>query len=186
VILLSVRSAKEDRIEGIEVGADDYIEKPFDLDLLFAKVSNIIRQREVVKSKYTNEIDFDLPEVSTNQKDKELLETIESMVLEKLDEPDFHVQDLYKNLGFSKTFFFNKIKALTGMGPKELIRVIKLKEAARLLSTDKYNISEVCYLVGYSETNYFRTLFKNHFNMTPSDYVKKIRHANHVTSGTGG
>jgi AraC-like DNA-binding protein len=88
---------------------------------------------------------------------------------------------LYNKLGFSKTYFFTKIKAITGMGPKKLIRVIKLKEAARLLSTGKYNISEVCYLVGYSETNYFRTLFKNHFNMTPSEYIKKVQDFNHST-----
>jgi len=173
LIMLTAKSATEDKIEGYETGADAYLTKPFDFDVLIARVNNLLEQRKVLKRKFSNDINFDSRQVAVDKKDQEFIERVTEIILVHMEESTFNLQDMYVELGYSKTVFYNKIKALTELNPSQFVRTIKLKEAAKLLKTTTLNVSEVAFKIGYSDVNYFRNQFKKQFGKTPSEFMKE-------------
>jgi signal transduction histidine kinase/ligand-binding sensor domain-containing protein/DNA-binding NarL/FixJ family response regulator len=172
LIMLTAKSATDDKIEGYETGADAYITKPFDFDVLIARINNLLEQRKVLKRKFSNDIEFESRQVAINRKDQEFIEEVNNIVIAHLEDGDFSLQDIYGELGYSKTVFYNKIKALTELNPSQFVRTVKLKEAAKLLKTTDMNISEVAFKIGYADINYFRNQFKKQFDKTPSEFIK--------------
>jgi DNA-binding response OmpR family regulator len=173
VILLTAKSDVEDKIEGLETGADDYITKPFDLSLLKIRIDNILNNRMIVKNKMIQDLYVDPNQLPYAVEDKKFIEKAFEIVDKNMDNPDFSVADLAKDSGVSSSQLNRKIDSLFGQSPSEFIRAIRLKKAARLMIEKQMNVNEVVYEVGFNERTYFAKSFSKLFGMSPSEYRKK-------------
>jgi DNA-binding response OmpR family regulator len=170
VIMLTAKAALENKVEGYETGADAYMTKPFDFEVLIARINNLLEQRKRLRQKFVDDLHMESRSVAIEKKDQEFIDSVISTVIDHLDNNQFTLQELYRELGYSKTVFYNKIKALTDLNPSQFVRMIKLKEAAKLLKATDLNISEIAYNIGYSDVNYFRIQFKKQFKTTPKAF----------------
>ena len=175
VILLTAAIGVETRIETLRVGADGYIEKPFSIDLLKANISNLFKNKEIAFKQFTDSPLSHYNSVTVGSIDNEFMEKLHAEVMKHLSEQDLNIEALTSILGTSKSTLYRKIKANTGLNINEYIRLCRLKEAAEMLSSQKYRINEVAYLVGFSSPSYFTTSFQKQFNISPSAFVKRIR-----------
>ena len=179
VILLSGRTAIEFKLEGIETGADDYVEKPFSVRLLKARVLNLLQNRKLLQERFNTEPKFDIKILAKNKIDKEVLEKATEIVNNNITEEEFQINSFASEMGLGRTKLFAKIKGLTGQTPNEFIQTIRMNKAAELLLTNpQMNVSDVAYAVGFSTPKYFSHYFHKHFGVSPSNYVKKFTSLN--------
>lgn len=171
VILLTAIHDHEYRIEGLEAGADDYVEKPFNIEYLKSRIDNLLRIRERLKQKFYTSIDTSKIEVD-HSADTLFLQRATEIVSENMSEPSFTIDELCSELAVSRPVFFRRIKALTGFAPHDFIRNIRLKKAAELLLTRKHTINEISFLTGFADAKYFSTSFKKMFGTSPSEYAR--------------
>ncbi len=170
VILLTARSSLIFKIDGLDTGADDYITKPFNLQLLTLRIRNLIAIRQKLREKFSRNIEINPSEVSVNSRDEEFLRNILVSVEQHMDESEFSVDQLAQDLHMSRMQLYRKIKALTGDTPNALVRTVRLKKAAQLLHSRQYNVSEVAYKVGFTDLKYFRERFREQFGVNPGEY----------------
>ncbi len=171
VILLTGMESKEAVQQGLESGADDYIIKPFDFDILSSKIENLLQTRAAFKQKFVHtEEEYQYQDLS-NELDQQFLDDITKMVEDNISDPDLSVNYLCQTLGMSRTSFYHKLKALVDLSPAEFIRTIRLKKARKMLLNPSNNISEVAYSTGFSDAKYFSTLFKKYYGQSPSTFV---------------
>jgi signal transduction histidine kinase/ligand-binding sensor domain-containing protein/DNA-binding response OmpR family regulator len=178
IILLTAKSEIENKIEGLKIGADSYITKPFHPDHLRIRVAKLIELREILKERYGKKIslvDIQHNDENSVSPDELFLQKTVTVILEKMIDSKFNGDALASELCISRMGLHRKIKALTGQSTGEFIRNIRLKKACEYLSTPGKNISEVCYDVGFNSPSYFTTCFTELYKITPSDYAKKMR-----------
>ena len=173
VIMLTARSTSEQKIEGLETGADDYITKPFKIEELTSRIQNLLKQREKLRKKFSSLIGFDFEDIEINSRDEKYLKKITGIIEENLGDFEFDVGRLQEQLGISRVHLYRKLKALTGMSPSELIRVMRLKMASKLLQQNNRNVTTIAFKVGFSNPSYFAKCFKEHFGKSPKEYSKK-------------
>ncbi len=169
VILLTAKSSDESKIKGYEFGADDYITKPFNSDLLIVRVNSILDNRKLIQLRYESGKLLDSTS-SASSKEVQFILKVESTILNLLDKSEFSVPDLCKEVGLSQTSLYRKIKTLTGDSIQMFIRKVKIKRAAELLVNDDLSVSEVAFGLDFSDLKYFRKCFKEQWGMTPSSY----------------
>ncbi|MGC9364047.1 MAG: hybrid sensor histidine kinase/response regulator transcription factor [Fidelibacterota bacterium] len=174
IILLTAKATIEAKIQGIETGADDYIEKPFHFRFLNARIKNILKSREKLRERYRKELILEPEEVSVTSTDEKLLMSIRKLVEARLDDPTLEVGHLAVETGLSRTNLFIKLKALTGYSPGEFIRTIRLEKAAQYLEKSDMTVSEIAYAVGFKYPKYFSTCFHQYFGRTPSEYREQV------------
>lgn len=172
IILLTALSDKDNIIKGLDEGADDYITKPFDMSVLKARIRNLLRNRKKLQSAVSSCSPDQSEIVYDNPLDKEFMKRIDALIEEHLDDSEYSVNGLCRDIGMSRSSLFNKIKALTGQGPNDYSRFIRLRHAAELLMKKQYNVSEVATLTGFGDPKYFSTAFKKQFGQSPSKYGK--------------
>ncbi|HET6558513.1 MAG TPA: two-component regulator propeller domain-containing protein [Prolixibacteraceae bacterium] len=180
MIMLTAKSDIENRIEGLTLGADSYITKPFHPQHLIIRVAKLIEMRELLKERYSKKISLgstQKPEANPESPDDLFMQKTISIILDKMIESEFNGDALAHELRISRMGLHRKIKALTGQSTGELIRNIRLKKASELLSINNKNISEVGYEVGFNSPSYFTTCFTEAFKMTPTEYSKLNRKA---------
>ena len=170
VILLTDRTAEEHKIEGLETGADDYITKPFNLDILLLRISKLIEIRKKRQDSFSKQIEPQPSDITITSLDEKLIARAIEYVEKNIDRSELSVEELSQELGMSRVHLYKKLTALTGRAPLEFIRVIRLKRAAQLLRESQLNISEIAYSVGFNNPKYFSRYFKEEFNVLPSDY----------------
>ena len=178
IIMLTAKSSIESRIEGLNVGADSYISKPFHPEHLTVRVSKLIEQREIFKERYSQKITLESiqkPEEKTESPDELFLRKAISIILEKMVETEFNGDSLAVELHISRMGLHRKVKALTGQSTGEFIRNVRLKKACELFTVTGKNVSEVCYEVGFNSPSYFTTCFTETYKVTPSEYVKNLK-----------
>jgi signal transduction histidine kinase/ligand-binding sensor domain-containing protein/DNA-binding NarL/FixJ family response regulator len=178
VILLTAKSDIENRIEGLSIGADSYITKPFHPQHLTIRVTKLIELREMLKERFSRKISFGemhQPQVKSESTDELFLQKTIAIILNKMIESEFNGDGLAHELNISRMGLHRKIKALTGQSTGELIRNIRLKKACELLCIHGKNISEVCYDVGFNSPSYFTTCFTEVYKMTPTEYVRSMK-----------
>ncbi|MEN7550701.1 two-component regulator propeller domain-containing protein [Rapidithrix thailandica] len=175
VILLTARGSMDFKLEGMESGADDYITKPFHLQLLTLKIKNMLRSRQKLREQFQRQVRIEPKEITVTSLDEALLSKALQVVEEHMDAAKLDVTFLGKELGLSRTLLFEKIKAITGQTPNEFIQSIRLKRAAQILSQSPVKISEVCYQVGFNQPKYFSKKFKQQFGVAPSEYANGKR-----------
>ncbi|MFA6581684.1 MAG: response regulator, partial [Paludibacter sp.] len=175
VILLTAYIADENNTEGIEAGADAYISKPFSMTHLMLQINKLIEKRERLHKHYaSSELGEELKtdtDLVVPERDKQFLQLLEDLLEEHLTNPDFSVDEFAQLANTGRTLFFRKIKYLTGYTPNDFIRIRRMKKAAELLKTYKYNVSEVSYMVGINDPFYFSKCFKAQFGCSPSRYI---------------
>jgi signal transduction histidine kinase/ligand-binding sensor domain-containing protein/DNA-binding response OmpR family regulator len=173
VILLTAKTNIDSELHGFKLGADAYVAKPFNMDVLIARIESILKSREKIWTKIGENPFFSPSEVTFTAKDEHFLHKITAIIETFMSSPDFSVEQLAEKYEISKTNLNNKIKALTGKTTVQFIRLIRLRRAAELLKTKHNRISDVTYDVGYSDLQHFRQHFKEEFSLSPSAYKKK-------------
>ena len=172
IILLTARTASVHKIEGLSIGADDYITKPFDPQELRLKVRNIILARKEFKEKFARVLTMDLKSIDITSADESFLALAMELIEKNIENNDYSVDRFAYDLSVSRPLLFTKLKALTDQTPNNFIKTIRLKRAAQLLKLQKLNVSEVAYKVGFQDPKYFRKCFQAQFDTSPSDYAK--------------
>ena len=172
VILLTARIREEDKMEGLSVGADAYIVKPFNTDTLKSTISNLITNRRLLKTRFsgTQHPDDKINKIQMKSSDEILMSKILKVINENIDNSELNVQMLADNVGLSRVHIHRKLKELTNLPARDFIRNIRLKQAATLLTEKNLNISEVAYATGFYTLSHFSTSFKELYGMSPSDY----------------
>ena len=175
VIMLTSKSEISDRLEGIKLGADAYLAKPFSLEELHLTIDNLIDNVRRLKGKFTGALKQDdkVEKVEVKGNDEELMERIMKVVNENMSDSDFNVEKMCDEVGVSRTQLHRKLKEMTGVPTSEFLRNIRLNEAARLIREHKINITQVSYMVGFANNSHFSTAFKKYFGMSPSEYAAK-------------
>ena len=171
IILLTARGDAESQFKGLEIGADYYFPKPFNINLLGLTIKNLIDSREKLRQLFKNNTYKNPQEITTNTRDAEFLEKLLKYVDEHIGEPELNINYLAQTLAMSRSTFFRKIKAITGTTGKEFVDSIRLKKAAELLIHSEMNISEVAYTIGHSNPQYFSKWFKAYYKVSPSEYI---------------
>lgn len=172
IILLTAKSSEENKYLGIEAGADDYIAKPFNIDLLTLKIAKIIERQKKNHVTFKNKISIAPGEIEITSMDEKFVKKAIALVEQNMSNPEFLVEDLCREMGMSRVYFYKKILALTDKTPSEFIRFIRLKRAATLLEKSQLYVNEIALQVGFNEAKYFRKHFKDEFGMTPNEYKK--------------
>lgn len=175
VILLTGNSAQQTRLEGLEGGADDYITKPFDKDLLMARVQNILKSRTTLQKYFYNTITFGKTAYKVAPDYQQFLDSCIHIVEAHLDNPDFGIKVLAAELHMGQSNLYKKIKSICGQPPTAFIRFIRLRNAAKLLMETDCNITQAALASGFNDLKYFREQFTKLFELRPSDYVKTFR-----------
>lgn len=170
VIMLSSKSAVESQVAGLQVGAEAYVPKPFNSEVLLSYIQSILAQRRKVREILESRVELKPDEVQVTPKDKEFIEQVLKLIDENLANPEFNVEKLAARVYISRTLFYKKIKSITGYQPVELIRMMRLKKAAQYIETGEFTVSEVAYMVGYNDIRYFSTSFKKQFGVSPSQF----------------
>jgi YesN/AraC family two-component response regulator len=178
IILLTALGDRESILHGLNVKADSYVVKPFDIDILKANIASVLTNKEILRKRFsqldyqTENLPKEVQETPGLSLDQEFLEKITKLVIKNLGK-DFNVDDLCLEMGMSRSSLYNKVKALTGHSPSDFIRQIRLKEGASLLRSKKYTVAEISDMLGFSDPKYFTDIFKKHYGMTPSAYMKQ-------------
>jgi len=175
VLLLTARTAETHELEGIGMGADEYMSKPFNPALLHAKAEGLLRNRRKLHEFYQRRILLQPTEVVVPDADRAFLEQAMSIVEQHLENPEFSVQALGKEMAMSQSVFYRRIKSLTGQTAVEFIRDVRLRRAAQLLAQTTLRASEVALKVGFEDTRYFRQTFQKLYQITPTEYARQHR-----------
>lgn len=175
VILLTTKTEHQSRVEGLEQGADAYVDKPFNLEELEVRISSLIANRLRMKGKFTGmqEQEDTLRKVELKGNDAQLMEKIMKAINSRLDDSDFNVEALADEVGLSRVQLHRRMKELTGITVGEFIRNLRLQQAAKLLEAGDTTIAQVTYAVGFANPTHFASAFKKHFGVTPSEYMAK-------------
>ena len=175
VIMLTSKSEISDRLEGIKLGADAYLAKPFSLEELHLTIDNLIDNVRRLKGKFSGALKQDdkVEKIEVKGNDEELMERIMKVVNENMSDSDFNVEKMCDEVGVSRTQLHRKLKEMTGVPTSEFLRNIRLNEAARLIRERKINITQVSYMVGFANNSHFSTAFKKYFGMSPTEYAAK-------------
>lgn len=174
VVLLTALGDEKHMLEGLEIGADAYITKPFSVGILKATIKNILTNRALLRRVYNSIEDEEpnFPVNCTNTLDWKFIASVKECIEKNMGDSDFNVEMLSNLHYMSRTSFFNKLKALTGYAPADYIRLIRLQHAAQLLKQGEYTITEIADKVGFSDAKYFREVFKKYYGVSPSKYVE--------------
>ncbi|WP_340110671.1 hybrid sensor histidine kinase/response regulator transcription factor [Maribellus mangrovi] len=172
LIMLTALSSEQHKLTGLETGADAFVEKPFDVNILEITIHNLLKMQEILQEKYREQGFEAIKENIKNEADREFLKRLESIVIQNLNEAEFSVNTLCEELAVSRPVIFRKLKALTGLSVKGYITKIKMEKAMELLVSKKYNISEVAYECGFSAPQHFTKAFKKYFGKAPSHYTR--------------
>jgi len=175
IILLTVLDSNRNKIEGFEGGADDYLNKPFDIYVLSARIKNLIDSRNSLKQKYLLQSNNEMEYIVHSKTDENFVKKAYGILEKHLANIEFTAEEFSREMGMSRSNLHLKIKALTDQSTTEFIRNYRLKEAGKLLDTNDYNISEVAYMVGFNNISYFNRCFKKIYNQTPSEYLDSRR-----------
>ena len=172
IVFLTAKTLKEDILEGFKIGADDYITKPFDVDMLNLRVKNLLRlsnpstipdTQEMVEKEYT-----------MSEGDKKFIASVDAYIQDNMSNPDTSVENMSAHLYISRVQLYKRMVSLTGTTPSEYLRAKRIKRAEELLRTGDFTISEIAYRVGFNNPRYFSKYFQETYGMPPSQYKKKI------------
>ncbi len=177
VILLTAITGEEEQLRGLETGANDYLTKPFNFEILFSKIKNLLQLRETFKNTFSKQIKVQANEVEMESENSKFLNKVMLYIEENLTNPQLSVEDLSKHICMGRSSLYRKILDITGETPVEFIRSVKLEKARLLLETSDLNIAQISYMVGFSVPNYFAKAFRAKYNMLPSEYLNLKRMA---------
>jgi YesN/AraC family two-component response regulator len=175
IVMLTASNSPESKLRAIELGADDYFNKPFDKDLLVARIVNLLKNKTVLQNYFYNEVTLQKNDVKISEEYKLFLESCITIVEAHLEDPAFSVQSLASAIGMSHSKLYKKVKSVSGLSVNAFIRHIRLRKAAELFINTGMNINETSFEVGFSNVKYFQKQFHKLFGVNPSEYIKRYR-----------
>lgn len=171
VILLTAKNTIKSKVEGLELGADAYIEKPFSKEYLMAQIASLIANRNMIREYFASSPLVHIKSMAHSRADERFLELLNETIYKNIEDEYLDVEKLARLLTMSRITLYRKIKAISNLTPVELINIARLKKAAELLAEGEYKIYEVADMVGFSSQSNFARNFNKQFNMTPTDYM---------------
>lgn len=171
VILLTAKNSLKSQIDGLEVGADAYVAKPFSMDYLKVQANNLIENRRQIMNYYASSPLSHIKSIAHNKTDEKFLKKLDDEILKNITDQDLSVESLAEIMNMSRSTLYRKIKDITNLSPNELINIVRLKRAAELLLNENYKMYEIAEMVGYKSQTSFGRNFQKHFSMSPSDYI---------------
>ncbi len=178
IVMLTARHSPDDRLKAMEFGADGYITKPFSIELLLARIDNLLTRRRTLFEKFSaqsarNKVaELVVDDVVVTDRDEEFMKEVMSWFGKNIENSDLTIDQLASHLGLGRTTMYNKLKSLTGKSPVELLKEYRITKAKLLLRTGQFSVSEVAYKVGFSDPGYFSRCFREQFHMSPAEYLK--------------
>ena len=173
VIILSAKSSDDSKLLGMDSGADDYIAKPFNIQILKKKVKRFIENQQRIKDYFRQKLTISPKDVTVTSQDEKLLSRVMEIIEANISNAEFTVEDFTKEIGMGNTQFYTKLKAITGMSANNFLRAMRLKRALQYMEAGVTSISEIAYDVGFNNPKYFSKCFKEEFGKVPSDFIKK-------------
>lgn len=177
VMMLTAYAMDDQKIEGYNCGADSYISKPFSSQLLKTRIANLLESHDRLQRYFNSDAKTPATEKeaqSISSLDKTFIERLYAVIDKHLKDSELNVEDLGRELGFSRVQLYRKTKALTGYSPNELVRAQRLKKATLLLTTTEKNISEIAYEVGFSSPSYFSKCYRDFYGEMPQDVLRRL------------
>ncbi|GHU71174.1 hybrid sensor histidine kinase/response regulator [Bacteroidia bacterium] len=174
IVVLTAKGDLQSHITGLETGADAYIEKPFEMELVSTQITALLNNRHAVKSYFSQSPLVHLKEMAHSKADENFLEKLNELICKKMGNTDLNVNLLADMMNMSRPTFYRKIKAISNTTPNEFVNIIRLRRAAELLLEGKYRINEITDIVGFNSSTYFSRLFQKQFGIKPSEYSKDI------------
>jgi signal transduction histidine kinase/ligand-binding sensor domain-containing protein/CheY-like chemotaxis protein/AraC-like DNA-binding protein len=174
VILLTALTGEEQQLKGLETGANDYMTKPFNFEILQSKIRNILNQQEYMRKTYQKQVKANPTELQVESPDELFIKKVLLLIDNNISNPNFSVEELSSEVFVSRYTLYKKILSMTGKTPNELVRSMRLKRAAQLLETGHLTISQICHKVGFKSQKYFVKTFKAEYNTIPSKYVEGV------------
>ncbi len=172
VILLTSKTNVQSKIEGLELGADAYVEKPFSPDFLLAQISSLIKNRSTLRAYFSSSPLIHINSIAHSRADEQFLQKLQTAIHKNIDNPALDVELIAEEMNISRPTLYRKIKLISDLSPNELINVTRLKKAAELLDEGSLKIYEISELVGYSSQNHFGRNFSKQFGMSPTEYIQ--------------
>ncbi len=171
VILLTARNTIQSKIEGLEIGADAYIEKPFSKEHLLAQIASLLANRNMVRDYFASSPLVHIKSMAHSKADERFLETLNETICKNMEDTDLDVEKMARFMNMSRITLYRKIKAISNLTPVELINITRLKKAAALLADGDNKIYEISYMAGFSSQSNFSRNFLKQFKMTPTEYM---------------
>ncbi len=175
IILLTALSGRTEQLQGLGLGADDYLTKPFDMDILRLRLKTLVRNRQLTKSKIINSLSHGTPVELGNKQNDDFVQKLHLTVKENMGNSDFDKEQFAAAMNVSSSLLYKKIKALTDLSPTDFIKTARLEYAQQLLKSQRYNITEISEMCGFASAAYFSTVFKKQYGVAPSDYSNTDR-----------
>ena len=174
VILLTAKTLQENKIEGLENGADAYIDKPFSMEYLKSWIKGLLNNRQRIRHRINTEPVEEVAKTAFTPIDKEFANKLKELVMANIDEEDFNVDQLAEAMNMSRSNFHRKMKGLTGLTPGEFVLMIRLDYAAELLQKGEFRVNEVCSMVSFKSLSHFSRSFQKKFGVSPKNYGKPV------------
>jgi len=175
IVLLTSKNTYKAHIEGLEVGADAYIQKPFSPELLQLQVTNLLKNRLKIKAHFASSPFEDVRVMANSKTDEIFLKKLDEYIRKNLKNPDMDIDQLAEHMHMSRPTFYRKIKSLSSLTPKELVDITRLKKAARLIAQNQFTMYEIAKMVGYRSQSLFNKNFQRHFKLPPMEYINTLR-----------
>ncbi len=173
VILLTAKASSENKIEGLETGADDYVTKPFSFRELSVRIKNLLNQREILKQKFGKDVNFKPEDITPNKADQEFLQIATGIIEKNIGVPEFDSDQFAQQMFLSRSQLHRKLHSITGQSTGEFIRTIKLKKAAGLILEKQFSVTQIALEVGFNSPSHFTKAFKQMFGCLPSEFINR-------------
>lgn len=175
IILLTSKNTYQAHIEGLEVGADAYIQKPFSQELLLLQISNLLKNRVKIKEHFASSPFEDVRVMAHSKTDEAFLKKLDEYIRENIKDPNIDIDKMAEHMFMSRTTFYRKIKSLSSLSPKELVDITRLKKAAGLIAENEFSLNEISKMVGYSSQSLFTRNFQKYFKVNPLEYSNSLQ-----------
>jgi AraC-like DNA-binding protein len=172
IILLTAKTSLQSKINGMNIGADEYIEKPYSIDYLKARIENLLENRRKIQESYKNSPELNYSMITHSKADEDFLNGLIAIIHAHLDEVELDVDELAKAMNMSRATLYRKVKSISELTPNDFIRLIRLKKAAELLLQKEYRVNEIAFIVGFNSVSYFSKCFQKQFGLLPKDFEK--------------
>jgi YesN/AraC family two-component response regulator len=175
IILLTALTEEQDQLAGTASGANDYITKPFNFEILLSKINGLLQMQQTLKKTYQKQVDIQAQEMVIISEDQKFLKNTLKCIEDNITNPNFSVEELSRQMSLSRVSLYKRLLTLTGKTPVDCIRTIRLKKAVQLLEKSRLSIASVAYEVGFNNPTYFSKVFKEAYGVLPSEYLNEIR-----------
>ena len=173
VILLTAKVTEQSKVQGYELGADAYIEKPFSIEVLLARIENLLQGRKNLRETFNKNPFIGATSVALTKSDEKFIKKLNRLVQDNISESEFNVENMAEHFNMSRASFYRKVKGVLDLTPNEYLRVERLKKAAQLLKESDNKVNEVCYMVGFNSPSYFAKCFQQQFGVLPKDFQEQ-------------